>query len=644
MIQLQRFPGNPIFLPNRELEWEADGAFNGCVIENKGKYHMVYRAMSAEKQHRGVKMKVSTIGYAEGSDGIHFGEHKQIITPEEDFEIYGCEDPRITYFKDTYYIFYTGLTTYPFGPYGIKLALAKTKDFKEFEKHPVTTFNSKAMALFPEKVGGKMAALLTVHTDLPPAKICLALFETQEDMWSPYFWEDWYENLNDHIIHLMRDSRDQVELGAPPVRVKEGWLVIYSYIRNYLSNNKEFGIEAVLLDAKDPRRVIGRTDEPLISPQAEYELHGEVGNVVFPTGAIVQGDTLSVYYGAADTRQCLATVSVSKLLDTMRGEKKSFSINYDKYDGKLVRFEGNPILSPVLEMDWQANGVFNPAAVYEDGKVHILYRAQARNGTSTFGYASSKDGFHIDENLDYPVYIPREDFEKKPYAMGNSGCEDPRLTKIGDKFYVTYTAYNGVSSPRVAMSSIKIDDFLQKRWAWAPPKLISLPGVDDKDACIVEGKIKGTYIMFHRLGDSIWIETRDNLDFDEDHYLSGGVLIYPRADKWDNLKLGIAGPPFETKEGWVLLYHGVSHMKSVYRVGAMLLDLYNPKEVLARTEFPIFEPAMPYELEGQVSNVVFPCGQVVINDLLYVYYGGGDRVVGVATLPVKNLLDKLLDK
>ena len=99
-----------------------------------------------------------------------------------------------------------------------------------------------------------------------------------------------------------------------------------------------------------------------------------------------------------------------------------------------------------------------------------------------------------------------------------------------------------------------------------------------------------------------------------------------------------------TKEGWVLLYHGVSHMKSIYRVGAMLLDLYNPKEIIARTDYPIFEPEMPYELEGQVPNVVFPCGQVVINDLLFVYYGGGDKVVGVATIPIKNLLNKLLGR
>ncbi|MBU3979425.1 hypothetical protein KJ980_06480 [Patescibacteria group bacterium] len=642
MTQLQRFSGNPILSPDINNSWEHDAAFNGCVVRQDNVFHMVYRALSAEQKHEGISMKVSSIGYAQSQDGTHFGQHQLLFSPTEDWEIFGCEDPRITYLNGKYYIFYTALSVFPFTAYGIKLGVAITQDFKAFEKHPVTTFNSKAMGLFPDKVQGKMAALLTVHTDLHPAKIALAVFDKEEDIWSPYFWEEWYDNLNSNIIHLLRDLRDQVELGAPPIKTKEGWLVIYSYIKNYLSNNKDFGIEAVLLDEKDPRKILGRTQYSLLTPQEDYELKGEVSNIVFPSGAWLTDDTLSVYYGAADTRICVASCSLSELLKSMIPEKKSFNINYNEYDGKLVRFEGNPILTPKLELDWQASGVFNPAAVYADEKVHIVYRAQSRDGTSTFGYASSKDGFHIDENLDYPIYVPREDFEKKPHPLGNSGCEDPRLTRIGNRYFVTYTAYNGVSSPRVALSSISIDDFLNKRWNWDTPKLISLPGVDDKDACIIEGKTKNTYIMFHRMGDSIWIEITDNLDFGEKNYLAGSVLVYPRGGKWDNVKLGIAGPPFETKEGWVLLYHGVSQPGNVYKVGALLLDLYTPTKVLARTDYPIFEPEMPYELEGQVPNVVFPCGQVVIKDLLYVYYGGGDKVVGVATVPLENLLKKLL--
>lgn len=314
---LTRVPENPILSPDPNHPWEADGAFNGCVVFAQGKYHMVYRAFSAPRQQNGATMQVSSVGYATSTDGIHFSEHRLLFEPTEAWEIYGCEDPRITYIDDTFYICYTALSVYPFTAYGIKLAVAKTTDFKTFEKHPVTPFNAKAMGIFPEKINGKLAAILTMHTDLPPAKMALAFFDRPEDMWSGFYWSHWYENANDHIIQLMRDMRDQIELGAPPVKTEKGWLIIYSYIKNYLSDNKEFGIEAVLLDLKDPYKIIGRTDASLLNPEQGYEQEGIVANIVFPSGALIKDDLLYVYYGAADTRCALATCKLSDLLDTL---------------------------------------------------------------------------------------------------------------------------------------------------------------------------------------------------------------------------------------------------------------------------------------------------------------------------------------
>src|SRR5260221_4900140 len=318
MATLTRIPENPILSPNPDHEWEHDGAFNGCVAYVDGVYHMVYRALSSPKQQDGITMKVSSVGYAKSVDGVHFTDQRQIITPTEDWEKYGCEDPRITFMDGKFYIFYTALSVYPFAAYGIKLAVAITTDFGDFEKHPVTTFNSKAMALFPEKIDGKFAALLTINTDLPPAKIALALFEKPEDMWSEHYWTDWYNNANEKIIHLLRDARDQVELGAPPLKTDTGWLVIYSYIKNYVADNKGFGIEAVLLDLHDPRKVIGRTTLPMLTPEETYELEGEVPKVIFPSGAVVKQDRLYVYYGAADTRVALASMHLASLLDEVR--------------------------------------------------------------------------------------------------------------------------------------------------------------------------------------------------------------------------------------------------------------------------------------------------------------------------------------
>jgi predicted GH43/DUF377 family glycosyl hydrolase len=637
MATLTRVPENPIITPDPNLEWEKEGAFNGCVVFANGKYHMVYRAISSKKMQHGIEMKVSTVGYATSDDGINFSDHKQIIVPEEDWEIYGCEDPRITFIDGKFYIFYTALSVYPFAAYGIKLAVAITEDFENFEKHPVTTFNSKAMALFPEKINGKFAALLTINTDLPPGKIALAIFDKEEDIWSPAFWNEWYDNANSYILPLLRSAQDQIELGAPPVKTQNGWLIIYSYIKNYYTNSKVFGIEAVLLNSEEPRTIEGRTTLPLLTPEATYELEGDVPNIVFPSGALVKNDFLYVYYGAADTRVALATMHLASLLDQIKPRESSSS------DKKFIRYEGNPIIVPRKKLDWQRRGTFNPAAIYEGGKIHILFRAQGEDGVSRIGYASTKDGIHLDEILDEPIYNPRESFEKPARQGADSGCEDPRITRIHDRIFMTYTAYDGVNSPRIALTSIAVSDFLEKKWNWEIPKLISPPGVDDKDACIIKRVHGDGYIAFHRLGDAMWVDFLRDLDFPEKKYLTGGIIAQARKNNWDNVKVGIAGPPIETEKGWLLLYHAVCNPGKFYKVGAMLLDYEDPRIVIARSNEPIFEPEKQYELEGPIANVVFPCGSVVVNGIIYMYYGGADFVTAVATIPLASLLDNLIN-
>lgn len=638
MATLMRVPENPILIPDPNLEWEENGAFNSCVVFANGKYHMVYRALSSKKLQHGVEMNVSSVGYASSDDGINFSEHKQIIPPLEDWEMYGCEDPRITFMDGKFYIFYTALSVYPFAAYGIKNAVAITTDFQNFEKHPVTTFNSKAMGLFPEKINGKYAALLTMNTDIPPAKIALAVFDKEEDIWSPQYWEQWFNEANSYTLPLLRNAQDQVELGAPPIKTENGWLVIYSYIKNYFSDKKVFGIEAVLLDLNEPRTIKGRTTLPLLTPEAEYELKGDVPNVVFPSGALIKDDHLFVYYGAADTRSALATMHLASLLDQIK------PVQHTSPENVFVRYDGNPIIIPHDKLDWQKKGTFNPAAIYEDGRIHILFRGQGSDGVSQVGYASTRDGVHLDEVLETPIYGPREDFEKAQHSGVNSGCEDPRITKINDRFFMTYTAYDGVNPPRVALTSIAVSDFLQKKWDWEKPRLISPPGVDDKDACIIK-RVRGEgYLAFHRLGDAMWMDFLRDLDFPEKKYLTGGIIAQARKNNWDNVKIGISSPPIETEKGWLLLYHAVCQPGFIYKVGAMLLDYDDPRIVIARTNEPIFEPEKPYELEGIVPNVVFPCGAVVMNETIYMYYGGADFVTGVATMPVSTLLNVLVEK
>ena len=311
---------------------------------------------------------------------------------------------------------------------------------------------------------------------------------------------------------------------------------------------------------------------------------------------------------------------------------------------KLKRFEGNPIIAPRPWIKWETNGTFNPAAVHEAGKVHLIYRSMSEDNTSQMGYASSFDGFNITERLNAPIYTPREDFEAKLNPGGNSGCEDPRITKIENRFYMCYTAYDGLNPTRVTLTSISVEDFVNKKWNWEKPILISPPNAQDKDAGLFPERIKDKYVIFHRLEDNIWIDFVDDLTFGQDKWLGGEVLLRPRQGKWDNGRVGISSPPLKTDEGWILMYHGITEPEHRYKASVMLLDLENPQKIISLLDNPIIEPEEDYEKMGPVPSVVFPCGTVIIGDHLYVYYGGADKVVAVATIKVEELLDELLSE
>jgi len=536
-----------------------------------------------------------------------------------------------------YYVFYTALSAFPFCASCIRVGVAITHDFKKIsEKHLVTPFNSKAMSLFPEKVSGRYAVVLSVNTDIPPTRIAIAYFDREEQMYSPTYWEGWYSLLDDNIIPLQRGPKDHIEAGAPPIKTKYGWLLIYSYIQNYFSPPAVFGIEAALLDLHNPQRIIARTEKPLLVPQEEYEKYGKVPNIVFPTGAMVKDEMLYIYYGAADTTCAVASCKLETLIEDML-ETRIKQI-------RLNRFSGNPVIKPNPKLPWQSRAVFNPTALYEYGRVHLAYRAMSEDNTSVIGFASSGDGYTFEDQPQEPIYTPRENFEAKLVPGGNSGCEDPRLTRIDETIYMLYTAFNGRSEPRVALSHISVDDFIARCWNWSRPILISPPNVPDKDAAIFPKRINGKYAILHRLGVSIWLDMVDDLKFEGNKWLGGHIIMSPKDELADTEKVGISGPPIETKHGWLLLYHCVSRKTQpmTYYVATALLDLKDPSKVIARRKVPILEPETPYELYGQVNNVVFPCGAVIIGDELFVYYGGADSVIGVATMKVSELMNSLI--
>lgn len=323
----------------------------------------------------------------------------------------------------------------------------------------------------------------------------------------------------------------------------------------------------------------------------------------------------------------------------------------------LVRHLKNPILSPYEKRLWENKQVFNTAAVYHNGQVHLLYRAVGDGDVSVLGYATSSDGTTINRRFARPAYIPREEFELSekpksqkyfsPYESGGGGyggIEDPRITKIEDKFYLTYVAYNGKTPPRLAMSYINVADFDKRDWQkWSKPVLISPPGEVNKNGCLLPEKVNGKYVIFHRVYPDILIDMVDNLDFDgKSVWLKGHYRIHPRPNFWDSNKVGIGPPPIKTKDGWLAIYQGVGFQDNGrYKIGAMLLDLKDPSKVLYRATNPILEPETYYENGGFKAGVVYPCGAVVLGDTLIVYYGGSDTYIAAATTNLNEFLDAL---
>lgn len=277
---------------------------------------------------------------------------------------------------------------------------------------------------------------------------------------------------------------------------------------------------------------------------------------------------------------------------------------------KLRRYPGNPILKPNPLHEWEALNVFNAAVVHHNGLFHMLYRAQGVDRVSRIGYAVSRDGFDW-LRLDRPVLEPANEHETK-------GVEDPRVTRIGDTFYMCYTANSGTFY-QIALARS------QNLIAWERMGF-PLPGEVNKDATLFPEKIRGRYCMFHRREPDIWLAYSDDLL----HWYDHQIVMRPRPDAWDRAKIGANGPPLRTSAGWLFLYHGLAEDK-VYKLGVALLDLNDPAVVLKRQDEPILEPEEEWERHGNVPNVVFSCGQVMTDDTLYVYYGGADTVIGVAT-------------
>ncbi len=310
--------------------------------------------------------------------------------------------------------------------------------------------------------------------------------------------------------------------------------------------------------------------------------------------------------------------------------------------GTLKRYEGNPVLKPIKTHDWESRYVLNPGALRINGKVYLVYRAFGDDKISRLGLAVSEDGFNFNERLEKPIFKPANSHEEK-------GCEDARLTRVGERIFMLYTAYNGTVA-QIGMTSISVQDFLNYKWqGWRRHGMV-FPGFIDKDGMLFPEKFDGKYAMLHRVDPHIWITFSPHLRCPwprKEHKILAGANY---GMLWDGRKIGGGAQPLKTKYGWLLITHGVDHLR-VYRLGVLLLDLADPTVVLYRSPNAVLEPEEAYE-EGEpgrdwVPNVVFTCGAVPrennkpildIEDEIFVYYGAADSVIGVATAKVGDLI------
>ncbi len=262
-------------------------------------------------------------------------------------------------------------------------------------------------------------------------------------------------------------------------------------------------------------------------------------------------------------------------------------------------------------------------------------RVEDRKGQSHLTVARSKDGVSdwiIDKT---PSFVP----EPKSFPEEIWGIEDPRLTWVDERqeWVIAYTAYSP-SGPMVSLASTKDFKSFERIGPVMPP--------EDKDAAVFPRRFDGRYAMIHRpvsagaSGAHIWLSFSPDLKHWGDHH----VLLHARRGSWwDANKIGLSPPPIETSEGWLLLYHGVRNTAGgcIYRLGLALLDLDKPWQVLRRSDEWIFAPETPYELNGDVNNVVFPCGWILDEPtgIIRMYYGCADSCIGLATANLSEMLD-----
>lgn len=336
-----------------------------------------------------------------------------------------------------------------------------------------------------------------------------------------------------------------------------------------------------------------------------------------------------------------------------------------------VKKEG--ILLGKTALGFENEGVLNPAAIREGDYVHLFYRAVSKGNYSSIGYCKLKGPLLVETRYDTPVLFPQFEYE-------SHGIEDPRIVKIDDLYYLTYTAYDGMNALGALATSTDLEHFEKggvitpqitydefkhlaaskeeinrkyarfnnnNRYHIKPDKHVL---VWDKNLIFFPRRINGRLYFMHRIKPDIQIAVVNDLQeinkgFWEHYFLhlEGNIALAPKH-KHEVSYIGGGCPPIETAHGWLLIYHGVHDTTKgyVYSACAALMDLEDPCKEIARLPYPLFKPEQEWELKGEVNNVCFPTGAVVFDDTLYIYYGAADERIACVSVSLSMLVAELL--
>ena len=301
----------------------------------------------------------------------------------------------------------------------------------------------------------------------------------------------------------------------------------------------------------------------------------------------------------------------------------------------IKRYAGNPILTR-RDVPYPVATVYNAAVVKQSGSYTMLFRSNLLNGRSIIGIADSSDGFHFVPR-EHPFLVPCPDGFFGVYE--EYGVEDPRITRLEDYYYITYSVYSRYG---VRNALARTTDFQHVE------KIALITQADMRNVVLFPEKIKGLYVRLDRPHADInpwgiWISYSPDLI----HWGNSRIVIKPLHYHWDEMKIGPGAPPIKTKEGWLHIFHGSypNINTTIYRLGAALHDIEDPSRVIGVADEWILQPEEIYETSGYVPNVVFCCASVPEEDgTLKIYWGGADEVMCVGTCYTEELIHLCREK